>query len=91
MSMKQSNMEALLNEDGLSLKTVANPVLGVTVSSRQRQLIIKPRDVQWSWLPKPGQNASSLPPLQLQMSLPAGSYATCALRELSRRPVRVWT
>jgi tRNA(Glu) U13 pseudouridine synthase TruD len=80
-------VEEVLQRDGLALADFSAPVLGcVQLSSFRRRVVLRPRDVALAWLDDDGL-ATLLPDLQLQFRLPAGAYATCALRELSRRPI----
>ena len=55
-----------------------------------RPLVVRPHAVNFDWVSGGGaeeEKADEADVLKLQFSLPKGSYATCAMRELSRRPI----
>ena len=91
------DIESVLAEDGLGISDFVTPVMGHALPCQSRQVVVHPEEVQFRWLsadpevavPDESTSTQKFPHLELQFSLPSGAYATCALRELSRRPI-VW-
>ena len=83
-------MQSVLSEDEIRLDDFCDTGLQVSpLGSVSRSLIVWPDDVSFQWLPSDtaSQMNSALPDLLIQFQLPKGAYATCAMRELSRRPI----
>lgn len=89
-------MNNILADDHISLLDFRSKVINYKLRCTPRDLIVVPAKVQWEWIHEQRDvhvkwsndcKETKNPSLALRFQLPSGSYATCAVRELCRRPL----